>query len=51
VVTSGIYALGVPTLGQRIVERYGLRAGTDKYDLYGIGCASAGAAVSAGEPA
>jgi predicted naringenin-chalcone synthase len=41
VVTSSIYALGVPTLGQRIVERYGLGAGTDKYDLYGIGCASA----------
>jgi alkylresorcinol/alkylpyrone synthase len=41
VVTSSLYALGAPTLGQRIVDRYGLGAGTDKYDLVGVGCAGA----------
>ena len=41
VVTATYYSLGGPTLAHRIVERYGLAPDTDKYQLVGVGCASA----------
>jgi predicted naringenin-chalcone synthase len=50
VVTSSLYALGGPTLGQRIVDQYGLGSGTDKYDLVGVGCAAAVALFRLGKP-
>ena len=41
VVTANYYSLGGPTLAHRLVDRYALRADTDKYHLVGVGCASA----------
>jgi alkylresorcinol/alkylpyrone synthase len=41
VVTASYYSLGGPTLAHRLVDRYGFDAGTDKYHLVGVGCASA----------
>ncbi|MGH2714323.1 MAG: 3-oxoacyl-[acyl-carrier-protein] synthase III C-terminal domain-containing protein [Thermoleophilaceae bacterium] len=41
VVTASYYALGGPTPAHRIVDRYRMDAGTDKYHLVGVGCASA----------
>jgi predicted naringenin-chalcone synthase len=41
VLTASYYALGGPTLAHRLVDRYGLGAGVDKYHLTGVGCASA----------
>jgi predicted naringenin-chalcone synthase len=41
VVTATYYSLGGPTLAHRIVERLGLAPDTDKYQLVGVGCASA----------
>ena len=41
VVTSNYYSLGGPTLAHRLVDRYALRADTDKYHVVGVGCARA----------
>lgn len=41
VLTSSLYSLGCPTLAHRLIEHYRLPAGTDKYHLTGVGCASA----------
>jgi alkylresorcinol/alkylpyrone synthase len=41
VVTATYYSLGGPTLAHRLVDELGLGAGTDKYHLVGVGCASA----------
>jgi predicted naringenin-chalcone synthase len=41
VITSSLYSLGGPTLAHRLVERFGMDRGTDKYHVVGVGCASA----------
>ena len=40
-VTAGYWSLGGPTLGHRLMDELGLGAGTDKYHVTGVGCASA----------
>ena len=40
-VTAGYWSLGGPTLGHLLMERLELGAGTDKYHVTGVGCASA----------
>jgi alkylresorcinol/alkylpyrone synthase len=40
-VTAGYWSLGGPTIGHRLMEELELGAGTDKYHLTGVGCASA----------
>jgi alkylresorcinol/alkylpyrone synthase len=40
-VTAGYWSLGGPTLGHLIMEQLELGAGTDKYHVTGVGCASA----------
>jgi predicted naringenin-chalcone synthase len=41
VVTGNLYSLGGPTLAHRLIERFGMDPGTDKYHVLGVGCASA----------
>ena len=41
VVTASLYSLGGPTLAHRLVERFRMDPGTDKYHVVGVGCASA----------
>ncbi|MGO9488676.1 MAG: 3-oxoacyl-[acyl-carrier-protein] synthase III C-terminal domain-containing protein [Solirubrobacteraceae bacterium] len=41
VLTSSLYSLGCPSLAHRLIEHYRMPAGTDKYHVTGVGCASA----------
>jgi alkylresorcinol/alkylpyrone synthase len=41
VVTSSLFSLTCPTLAQMLIERFEMESTTDKYDVIGVGCASA----------